>query len=144
MTDLSNTKSVLKLSNFYFTDIRMDRRPSFDGLNYPAEQLAIGFAKEHNVDKNNNTLTLVLHIKISISDAFQLFLTSVGEFCCNIDNDETVLSYLKNAMAIMFPYIRSEITLLTSQPNLKPIIIPPININALFEKLDLETKTENN
>jgi preprotein translocase subunit SecB len=60
----------------------------------------------------------------------------VGNF--KIDNSlpEEVYDILinKNAVAIMFPYIRSQITLLTSQPEMKPIVIPPININKLAEK----------
>lgn len=39
----------------------------------------------------------------------------------------------KNTLAIIFPYIRSYITNLTAQSGGKPIVIPPININALLE-----------
>ena len=38
----------------------------------------------------------------------------------------------KNAIAIMFPYVRSYITLITSQPGMSPIVLPPINVAAMF------------
>ena len=38
-----------------------------------------------------------------------------------------------NTVAIMFPFIRSQISLLTTQPGLEPILLPPININALMD-----------
>ena len=41
----------------------------------------------------------------------------------------------KNTVAIMFPFIRSQISLLTTQPGLIPIVMPPININALVDDM---------
>ncbi len=37
----------------------------------------------------------------------------------------------KNTIAIMFPFIRSQVTLLTSQPNMCPVILPTINTSNL-------------
>lgn len=39
-------------------------------------------------------------------------------------------------MAIMFPYIRSQISLLTTQPGLHPGQLPPMNINALLDSTE--------
>ena len=39
----------------------------------------------------------------------------------------------KNAVAIMMPYVRSQLTLLTSQPGVDPIVMPPLNINAMLD-----------
>ena len=39
----------------------------------------------------------------------------------------------KNAVAILFPYIRSELTLLTSQPEVTPIVLPTLNISAMID-----------
>ena len=38
-----------------------------------------------------------------------------------------------NAVAILFPYLRSQLTLLTSQPGFEPVILPVMNINALLD-----------
>ena len=37
----------------------------------------------------------------------------------------------------MFPYLRSEVTLLTSQPGMVPIVLPPLNINNLMDKAEI-------
>lgn len=39
----------------------------------------------------------------------------------------------KNAVAIMMPYLRSELTLLTAQPDTDSVVLPPFNINAMLE-----------
>lgn len=38
-----------------------------------------------------------------------------------------------NTAAILFPYLRSQLTLLTSQPGFEPVILPVMNINALMK-----------
>lgn len=134
MTNIKSSSSVLKLKNFYFSNIKFDRVSEIKDLNYSDKELEIGFRKEH--DFTDSKLTLKIFLKVVLPDRFELELTSIGEFECEGGSNDTTLLFLKNATAIMFPYIRSEITLLTSQPNLKPIIIPPININALFKKLE--------
>lgn len=45
--------------------------------------------------------------------------------------------YLKNGAAILFPYIRSIVTDLTSKSNHNPIILPTINFHNLIEKQEL-------
>ena len=40
----------------------------------------------------------------------------------------------KNTVAIMFPFVRSQISLLTTQPDMVPIVLPPINTAKFEEK----------
>lgn len=42
----------------------------------------------------------------------------------------------KNTMAILFPFLRSQVTLMTAQPDMVPIVLPLININALLNHLE--------
>lgn len=37
----------------------------------------------------------------------------------------------KNTLAIMFPYIRSYVSIITTQPGMNPIVLPAMNIIAL-------------
>lgn len=39
----------------------------------------------------------------------------------------------KNTIAIMFPYIRSYISIITTQPGMPPIVLPAMNINAMID-----------
>lgn len=42
----------------------------------------------------------------------------------------------RNAVAILMPYLRSEATLLTSQPETEPVVLPVFNINAMMDDAD--------
>lgn len=39
----------------------------------------------------------------------------------------------KNATAILMPYLRSELSLLTAQPGMECLALPPFNINKLLD-----------
>ena len=49
--------------------------------------------------------------------------------------DDNVVRNLinKNAVAILMPYLRSELTLLTAQPDTDSVVLPPFNINKMFK-----------
>jgi|GEM_PF-671872 len=55
---------------------------------------------------------------------------------CKIDESTphktTILE--ENAIAILFAYVRSELTLITSQPETDPIILPVVNINEMIKQ----------
>ena len=128
---IDSCKSVLKLEEFYFSDFSFTKKDSCS--DYDDRDIKIGFSKEHKTD--NGVLELKLAARVCFEEHFDLKLIAYGKFTISTSN-ENVESFVKNAIAILFPYIRSEITLLTSQPNMKPIILPPININAFFEQQD--------
>lgn len=66
------------------------------------------------------------NIKVQISGIFSISEDSVL--------GKKVLT--NNTIAILFPYLRSQLTLLTSQPGFEPIILPIMNINALMNDED--------
>lgn len=55
-----------------------------------------------------------------------------------LEEEEIKKFYLQNGTAILFPYVRSIITDLTSKSNHNPIILPTINFHSLVEKRDLD------
>lgn len=93
------------------------------------------------ISLGNDEYKVSLSIEIkSHNGSFELQVTIVGIFEIKSDNiseelKNSVIS--KNTVAILFPYLRSQITLLTAQPDLKPIILPAININALLDNMEL-------
>lgn len=137
MNTINSSVSALKLEKFYFSQFEFSRDENFDS--FSGDEIEIGFGKNTSVD--GNILNITVFMRACYQDLFELKLAAVGKFNCQSD-DISAIAFEKNAIAIMFPYIRSQITLLTSQPNLKPIVLPPININALFEKLQEDNKNE--
>lgn len=57
---------------------------------------------------------------------------------CEIAEDEPLKEDLlkKNAVAILFPYIRAQLTLLTSQPETDSVVLPALNINKLIDQAE--------
>ena len=48
------------------------------------------------------------------------------------DSEDTIIQ--QNAVAIVMPYIRSEVSLLTAQPGVDPVVLPPFNIAEMMGK----------
>lgn len=40
----------------------------------------------------------------------------------------------QNAVAIVMPYIRSEVSILTAQPGVEPVVLPPFNIVEMMKE----------
>ena len=49
----------------------------------------------------------------------------------------------KNVAAILFPYVRAQLTLVTSQPETEPIVLPAVNVSTIIDSID-EDKNSNN
>lgn len=89
----------------------------------------------------NNQNASKFRIKINTrvknkTESVLLNLETIGVFTVDKEgvNDDIGDHLIKvNTVAIMFPFIRSQISLLTTQPGLEPILLPPININALMD-----------
>lgn len=135
MKEITNqNKSIMQLTNLYFKNISFSR----EKLNID-DNLKIFF--DHDIRKNDNDTDVVLSVLINDeNNALKLSVELVGTFA--FSNSENVNKNLydnlinKNAIAILFPYLRSQVTLITSQPNMTPIILPPININTLLKNDD--------
>ena len=56
------------------------------------------------------------------------------EDCPNITQELKNDLVSKNAIAILMPYLRSEVSLLTAQPGMECVVLPAFNINKMFEE----------
>ncbi len=82
---------------------------------------------EHSPDHYKITLELLI-----VDDAHQLELRVKCVACFTTKQNNNALIE-KNAIAIMFPYVRSYVSTMTSQPGMSPIVLPPMNIAAMFQ-----------
>ena len=129
MKEITNqNKSIMQLTNLYFKNISFSR----EKLNID-DNLKIFF--DHEIRKNDNDTDVVLSVLINDeNNALKLSVELVGTFAFSNSEYDNLIN--KNAIAILFPYLRSQVTLITSQPNMTPIILPPININTLLKNDD--------
>ncbi len=87
--------------------------------------------ENYNVELDS-TLKLVKEDKevLRLKSKFVGFFSAVkGEE--NMDIDEYVKN---NAPALMFPYIREHISVITAKSGINPIFLPPINLVALLKE----------
>ena len=73
--------------------------------------------------------------------SFKIQLVGVFHIELNETVGEEILEtlYKDNTVAILFPYLRSQISLLTTQPNMAPIYLPPMNMVNLFKEAEKRT-----
>lgn len=56
-------------------------------------------------------------------------------YCIVDENDPNKEDLLKeNALAILFPYVRAEMSLLTTQPETEPVVWPVVNIREMLKE----------
>ena len=130
MSDLGMCQ--LQMLNLYFTHYSFDKK-RIDG----EVKLNTNFAINYLKAEDDNQIQVIIDTKIcDDNNLLDITLQTVGEFkLVKKSGDENFDKGImtKNTVAIMFPYIRSQISLMTTQPGMAPILLPPINVDALVE-----------
>ena len=112
----------------------------FSYENKNKENAKIELVIKYNVNcfinkENNNFVEVVFDTNINDANGlFTLFLQTVARFeidSSNLTAEEKDVVLKRNTIAIVFPFIRSQISLLTTQPGITPILLQPIDINLL-------------
>lgn len=104
---------------------------SFRKKDESLDELELGIRVEHSLNKvSDETFEVVLITTISDEDE-TVFVNVKGRAIFNT-NQENMDILEKNTIAIMFPYIRSYISIITTQPGMNPIVLPAMNIMAMI------------
>lgn len=119
--------SVLTMENLYFEFVNFQGT----GISAPEQGVSkVGYKEEHII--SNDLLNIGLYCRVETENIFQMELCLKGIF--KASSEEMANKLLPNAIAIMFPYLRAQVSILTSLPNIPTISLEPININAFLEK----------
>ena len=130
MDIIKSSESVLKLKRIYFKELNFSRED--------VEKSNIDVEVEKN-QSTDNEYEITLNLSIANSEekyTVNVSIVGVFEFSENADEVTKNIIIEKNTISILFPYVRSQVTLLTSQPDIKPMIIPPLNINNLNKNIN--------
>ena len=118
--------SILRLNNLYFDEFSF-KSSGVRGKSKPRMTMSVSFSV------NDETgFSVVLLFKVVCAKTYQLSCSLTGVFEVEGGLTDSNAFLRDNAVAILFPYMRSQITLLTSQPGLEPVIIPALNIKKLL------------
>lgn len=130
---MDNIKSVLNMNKLVFDKIEFDRQ-GFKNQNQPSYSIETHFAK--NQQENIYRVTLILKCDKKDEYTFEISLTGYFSFDSQEEMDENEKNELisKNAVAIIMPYMRSQVSLLTAQPEVDCVVLPPFNINNMLKE----------
>lgn len=132
MQDKNNIQSILKLDRLLFDKIEFRR---FGFQNDKEIELEIESNISQKPDTNIYKVTLTL--KGNKPDEYAFEISLVGFFI--IDDSKEIPKDLKNnlisinTIAIMMPYLRSEVSLLTAQPGMDCVVLPAFDIHKMVE-----------
>lgn len=127
--DIEKIKSELKMEKLYFPESIVNRKKDIAN-----GKLAMDLKKEiQKLEDNRYNVCLIFTIGKEAEDLFVKVVAS-ADFLLNCDDENFAKNIIdNNTVAIMFPFLRSHVSLLTTQPNMSPIIIPPINTSKFVK-----------
>ena len=130
---MNNIESNLKIKSIYFSELSFRRE----------EKIKQTFELNHSFDvsysdvSKNSIKVSIIYSNKSNDSLFETHATINGRFeLTNYEefDEEVIESLLKiNTLAILIPYLRSQIVLLTSQIGMNPVQIPILNAELLYK-----------
>ena len=126
-------QSILKLERIVFETIEF-KRINFSSDHELKIQIQSNIAQKQNGEVYKVTLTL----KGDKPEEYTFDISLSGFFTIQheegISEETKKMLITKNTIAILMPYLRSEVSLLTAQPGVDCVILPPFNINKILDE----------
>lgn len=126
---MSDINSNLFLKNLAFTNISVKRELNISNNIELNGSFDINY---HKISEDEINIKLKYSAKSKKEDIV-IDVELQGNFVVNGIEDKKTKEYLLhvNSLAIMFPYLRSQVSIATTQPGFIPIQIPIVNAIAL-------------
>ena len=133
-SDGTSIEGVLQIPRVVFDEI------SFIRKGFKTGNPEHNFQYEQNIQKvEDGHYNVSLRVIVSKDEEYDATVQITG-LCIINETDPNKDRMLKeNAAAILFPYIRSELTLITAQPETDTLVLPVINISAMLKKAEMKT-----
>lgn len=123
-------RSVLKMDHIVFDRVSFVRKGFHD-----SESKDISFKARAKIEQDaENQYSVTLFVSAEKKHEYVAEVQITGY--CTIDDNHPQKDMLlnENAIAILFPYVRAELSLITAQPETDPIVLPTMNISAMFKR----------
>jgi preprotein translocase subunit SecB len=132
MNNINESHSALILHEVFIENLLFERK-DYTIKRVDIDNTKINFKRSID-DMGNNKYKVKLSINMISENEFDIETCICGIFEFEGDKDFGSKLLSHNSVAILFPYLRSQITILTSQPGFEPIVLPVININRLLDE----------
>ena len=129
MNIATNYESPLVLKNIMITEGTFKR--SEDSL----EDVELQVNVSHNVNQISDREYKII-LELSVADPQGKLSVFVKGMAIFETEQKTRTLIERNTLAIMFPYFRSYVSTLTTQPGMTPIVLPAMNIIAMLTEKD--------
>ena len=129
---MENIKSDLIIKNIYFSDLTFNRSMKMEQIVNTSNSLGVEYK-----ELGENEIIVKLRYE-AVSDDTSISIVAVINGVFELENYKELKPDAKdyilkvNTIAILIPYLRSQVVLLTSQPGFNPIQIPVINAELLY------------
>lgn len=130
-TSIDNCK--LKLHKIYVQNIKFARDDNYFDENSKFN-IKVGYETEKSKDNSKTKVSVRVGITNEKDAKLAIEVLLCGIFSMQPSNKGNEKFFIKQSLAILFPYLRSVITTITAQAEIRPIVLPPINFNALIEE----------
>ena len=130
---MERLESMLIFKKYTVDEVIFKRNENYDS----AQKTRIEFSIDKEVRRKDNQMIVNLITRVfenceEKNYPFEMTIEITGYF--EIENEGKDINFEPNAIAILYPYIRAIVSTYTASANIKPLILPAINVNALFNK----------
>ena len=139
-----NIKSSLTFQSYVVDYLEFKNNVEFNG-----EEVKVDFeiAPDFEINEDKTEMIVILNLVIfrdaeNLNLPFEMSLRVFGVFSMNVE-DENIERYKRNAVAILYPYIRAIVTNYTANANVNPLMPPTINVNKLIDIKEENKKKQN-
>ena len=133
MAESGQAQSVLQLDKILFDKIEFKR------LGFPADkEFEVTISSSVSQKQGADVYRVTLELEGNKPEEYHIEIGLTGYF--SFKSDEELGEERKNALisrntiAILMPYLRSQVSLLTAQPGVECVVLPPFNINKMLEE----------
>lgn len=130
-------KAAFSIINYQFEKVLIDLS------NHNSNDLSLSFDTSGIYFNENQVFELRFAVKVSQKTEEKIFaeISCKGTFKFeNIDSFENIPEFFyRNSIAILFPYVRAYLSLVTTQANVPGIILPTLNLSNLETELKKKT-----
>lgn len=127
--DIENLTSELKMDDLFFPEcfIKREREIQSEKLNIDINRNVV------KVSEAEYDVTVKVTIDKPSKDLEAIVVAKARFSIDDISPQQAERMLCQNTVAIMFPFIRSQISLMTTQPGLTPVVLPPINTTKFID-----------
>ena len=101
-----------------------------------SNELNVEVSSDKEVDKELKNMLVELNVEIGDKDESPFFMSICLEGLFELSQDYLdydINLFYSNALSILYPYVRAIVSTYTAGANIKPVILPTINIKKMLK-----------